>query len=348
MSPAPESGFNTALLQKTVPPRGPWYPKAMMNFAQILQSHELFILSSHVDPDGDGLGGCLGLQKALQNAGKTAYTVLSTPFSDRYRFLPGSESILFELPSDLPEGQQVVLITVDAPNIARLGFADGVLEELNPFIVNLDHHTSNEGFGDFRIFDEKAAASCEVIYELLRECSLPLSEEIGTSLYCGILTDTGRFRFSNTRPQTLRAAAALLEAGANHQLVIRKLFEDKPYGKLQLEAEVLSTMRRDGPLAWVCCTEEMVSRCGCDDTEELVNRLTEIEGLEIAVFFREASGQRTKVSFRAINDVDVNLIASQFGGGGHAKAAGAKLDMELNSAVELVLASCSKTLFKKP
>ena len=322
----------------------PCYPGKMKKFLEILNSYKVFVLSSHVDPDGDGLGGCLGLQKALQDAGKTAYTVLSTPFSDRYQFLPGSDSILFQMPEGLPGNRQTVFITVDAPNLQRLGFEEGVLEELNPYIVNLDHHTSNEGFGDFQVFDEKSSSSCEVIYDLLSEYSLSLSPAISTCLYCGVLTDTGRFRFSNTRPQTLKAAGALLESGADHLRVIRALYEDKPYAKLQLESMILNTMDRDQTLAWMHCTEEMIRKSGCEDTEELVNRLTEIEGIEVAVFFREVSSTRTKISFRAVNDVDVNQIAALFSGGGHAKASGAKVNENLHNAMNLVLNTCRKSL----
>ena len=196
----------------------------MRSFLEILNSFDTFILSSHVDPDGDGLGGCLGLQIALKMAGKTAYTVLSTPFADRYRFLPESTTVLQEIPNNLPNDKSVALITVDAPNLERLGFAQGVLNSLNPFIINLDHHTSNEGFGDFQIFDEKASSSCEVIFDLLTQSGLTLNKDISTCLYCGILTDTGRFRFSNTRSQTLKAGGVLLEHGADHNKVVRVLY----------------------------------------------------------------------------------------------------------------------------
>ena len=336
--------FYTTILDKHEIKPLPCYPISMKSFQEIFKAFDTFILSSHVDPDGDGLGGCLGLQIALQNAGKEAFTVLTTPFAERYRFLPESAAIKLEIPPELSSGKRVALITVDAPNLERIGFAEGLIETLNPFIVNLDHHTSNEGFGDFQVIDEKASSSCEVIYDLLMENGLPLNQDISTCLYCGILTDTGRFRFSNTRSQTLKAAGVLLENGADHNKVVRVLYEDKPYSGLLLEAEILNTLCRDQTLAWMHCTPKMIKRAGHEDTEGFINRLTELEGIEVALLFKEIDSNTTKVSLRAVNHIDVNEIAAIFSGGGHAKAAGARLNCDLNTAINTVIAECRKAL----
>jgi bifunctional oligoribonuclease and PAP phosphatase NrnA len=317
---------------------------ATQAFKQLLKTHNRFLLSSHIDPDGDGLGGCLALEAVLRSLGKQVCTVLSSPVSDRYKFLPGSESILSEFPSDLGGSKSTVLITVDAPNLARLGFKEGELSRLDPIVVNIDHHTSNEHFGDIVILDESSSASCEVIFYLCRELEIDLSWQSATNLYTGLLTDTGRFRFSNTVPATFEAARALLEAGAEHNQVVRKLFDERPYARVALEGKVLNTLQRSGPIAWVVCTLQMMEESGTEDTEELVNRLTEIKDLELAFLFKEVSSQRTKVSLRARGDIDVNVIASQFGGGGHAKAAGARLDHDLAASVKELLSKAEDAL----
>lgn len=313
-------------------------------FKEILHSKTTFCLTSHIDPDGDGLGGILTLFFALQQLKKDVYMVLSGPIGERYQFLPGAEAIQIGLPDHLPQNKETVLITVDAPNIPRLGFENTAINRLNPFVVNLDHHTSNERFGDLVIMDEQASASCEVIFYLIEELKISWTSEMATNCYAGILTDTGRFRFSNTRPQTFTAASSLLSAGAAHEKVVRVLFEEKPYSRLQLEAKVLNTMQKDGPLAWMHCTQEMITSTGCEDTENLVNRLTEIEDVEVAVFLREVNEGLTKVSFRAVNNIDVNEIAGNFGGGGHAKASGAKLPHNLNESTAKVLSACKSVL----
>ena len=225
--------------------------------------------------------------------------------------------------------------------------ADEEIESLNPYIVNLDHHTSNENFGDLVLMDAKASASCEMVFYLLDTLNITWTPEMATACYAGILTDTGRFRFSNTRPETFTAASKLLAQGAAHEQIVRVLFEEKSYGRLQLEALVLNTMKKEGPLAWMCCTQEMIEQTKCDDTENLVNRLTEISDVEIAVFLREVHNDLTKVSFRAVNAIDVNEIAAKFGGGGHAKASGAKLQHNLKTSTEKVLLECNNALSKE-
>lgn len=318
------------------------YPIEQLN--KIIQEKEHFLLTSHVDPDGDGLGGILSLYYALKQWNKKPVMVLSTTMNDRYQFLPGCENILTEIPKDLPGNKSTVLWTVDAPNIPRLGFKEEDLSALDPFVINLDHHKSNERFGDMVILDEKSAASCEMIYFLLEGLKVDWNSAMATACYTGIITDTGRFRFSNTRPECFEAAHTLMKAGAKHTEVIRALFESKPYSRLELESQILNTMQREGSLAWMECQKAFVDQTGCEDTEDIVNRLTEVSGIEVAVFFREVEAEFTKISLRATNQVDVNQIASQFGGGGHAKAAGCKLKMSLEDAKETLLAQCKKSL----
>ena len=317
----------------------------IQKFGKILNEKETFLLTSHIDPDGDGIGGILGLYHALKNLGKDVRMVLSGDVGKRYLFLPGAEHITVGIPHNLPKDKNTVLMTVDAPNIPRLGFDKESIESLNPYVVNLDHHTSNENFGDLILMDEKASASCEMVFYLLEGLNVTWTPDMATACYTGILTDTGRFRFSNTRPQTFTAASKLLAQGAAHEQIVRILFEEKSYGRLQLEALVLNTMKKEGPLAWMHCTKSMIEQTNCDDTENLVNRLTEISDVEVAVFLREVSDNLTKVSFRAVNSVDVNEIAGQFGGGGHAKASGAKLPHNLITSTKKIIEACNNVLF---
>lgn len=311
---------------------------------KIIEEAECFIFTSHIDPDCDGLGGSLGLMLAFRQLGKKTYTILCDKFSSKYSWLPHSDEILYEFPKDLPKGNKTVLFTVDAPNIPRLGFDPAIIADLNPTIINLDHHTSNNRFGDLMVFDEKAASSTEVAYRLMQLLDLKLDTAISTLLYTGLITDTGRFRFSNTRSESFECAQHFLKSGAKHNLIIKKLFEEKPFGKLLLEQKVLSTLQNENGIAWLHCTQEMMQEVNCFDSEEFVNKLTEVNGIEISLFFKQASSDTTKVSLRARGDADVNQIASQFGGGGHAKAAGAKLNHDLETSISLVVTACKKSL----
>ncbi|MCJ8344131.1 DHHA1 domain-containing protein [bacterium] len=310
----------------------------------IIEQAECFVFTSHIDPDCDGLGGSLGLMLAFRQLGKKTYTILCDRFSSKYSWLPQSEEILYQFPSELPKNKKTVLFTVDAPNIPRLGFDQKVIDELDPIIVNLDHHTSNNRFGDLMVFDEKAASSTEVAYRLMQLLGLKLDPSIASLLYTGLITDTGRFRFSNTRSESFECAQHFLKAGAKHNLIIKKLFEEKPFEKLLLEQKVLSTLQNDKGIAWLKCTQEMMDEVNCSDSEEFVNKLTEVSGIEISLFFKEASPDSTKISLRARGDADVNQIASVFGGGGHAKAAGAKINLPLDEAIIKVVNECKKSL----
>ncbi|PCJ19871.1 MAG: hypothetical protein COB02_06720 [Candidatus Cloacimonadota bacterium] len=310
----------------------------------IIDDADIFIFTSHIDPDCDGLGGSLGLMLAFRQLGKKTYTVLCDKFSSKYSWLPHSDEILYDFPKDLPKDKKTVLFTVDAPNIPRLGFDESIINELNPTIINLDHHTSNARFGDLMVFDEKAASSTEVAYRLMQQLDLKLDTSISTLLYTGLITDTGRFRFSNTRSESFECAQHFLRSGAKHNLIIKKLFEEKPFEKLLLEQKVLSTLQNDNGIAWLKCTKKMMEETNCSDTEEFVNKLTEVSGIEISLFFKEASESSTKISLRARGNADVNQIASVFGGGGHAKAAGAKIDLCLDEAIKKVVNECKKSL----
>ncbi|MBW7874972.1 MAG: bifunctional oligoribonuclease/PAP phosphatase NrnA [Candidatus Cloacimonetes bacterium] len=313
---------------------------------ELIQTHSHFVLTSHVDPDGDGLGGILGLALALKSLGKTVSCSLSGGFQEKYRFLPGSDMLVQGLPEAFPKGKKTVLVSIDAAHLDRLGFDSSEIEALNPTVLNIDHHTSNKMFGDVNYFDSLAAASCEVIWHLIKELGVTKDSEMATALYCGLLTDTGRFRFSNTTERAMRYGAEMLGAGARHTQVVRKLFEENPWNKLHLESLVLPTLKREGKMAWLTVRKEMMQAAETDDTEDFVNKITEIKGMEIAILFKEVEPELTKISLRAVNNIDVNQIASVYGGGGHSKAAGAKLKMSLEAAIESVTSACRETLHK--
>jgi phosphoesterase RecJ-like protein len=315
------------------------------HFLELLQSQKTVVVSSHLDPDGDSLGSVLALYQGLKQLNVEPTLLVYPPLAEKFSFLPDYDRIQTTLPQNLPKNKETLLITADVPNLSRLGFPETYWEEINPVIVNIDHHDSNIKFGDLVFFDGQASSTTEIIYDIFRDMKIPITKDCATCLYNGIVTDTGRFRFSNTSCKAMKIGAELLELGAEHHQIMKSVYGNFPLQKLQLENRVLSTLNITEGVASVYCTLDMVREVGYDDTEEVINKLTEIRGVKIALFFRESDGDVTKVSLRAVHDdANVNQIACSFGGGGHPKAAGAKIKQSLDPTMLAIREACIQHL----
>lgn len=302
---------------------------------QILE-RDYFVICSHIDPDGDAVGSCLGLWHALKKINKKAVVCLYSKIPERYRFLPGCDAIVGEIPANYCN-----LISIDAPNINRLGFSetDWKNSDVN-FTFNIDHHESNCSFGDLVMVDSSACASAELIFDLIRELDITMDRDICTCLFTGITTDTGCFKYSNSTAKSHIYAAECIAQGIDQELIMKEIYASFPIARLELETMVMSTLKIKNRVAWACCDLDMLNKCGYDDTEDIVNRLVEIRDADIAVFFREPEKNVIKASLRSSGAANVSQIAANFGGGGHAKAAGAKMNMPMSEAVEKALKYC--------
>ncbi|MFZ0493628.1 MAG: bifunctional oligoribonuclease/PAP phosphatase NrnA [Acidimicrobiia bacterium] len=275
----------------------------------------------HLHPDGDAIGSALGLAASARLAGVDSIVSFSEPFvlSPIYDYLPLE---LLVPPAEFPSAAPVV-VSVDAASPDRLGTLLPVVEGAGTLVV-IDHHVSNTGFGTIDVIDPGAAASAEIVYRLIKALDWPVDETVANALLTGVVTDTGRFQYSNTTPSTLRIAAELVEAGASPELIGQNMYERVPFGFLKLEGDVLERSELDGTIVWSVMFQEDLRRreVGMEDTDSLIDTVRLAWEAEVAVLVKEVEDGTFKVSLRSRGDADVGSIASSYGGGGHHNAAG--------------------------
>lgn len=305
---------------------------------QLLQYDHL-VLVGHAIPDGDCIGSILGLQSALQTLGKKVEMILENPVPVIYHYLPDWGGIKPPLPIDRPGFAAVYLDCSDQCRVS-----DEVREALQKAAVtiNIDHHPGNSLFGDYNYVNPEAAATAEIIYELLAIMQIPVSEDVANCLYAGIIMDTGRFLNSNTTSLTMKIASELLKRGASVDLARNNLFESKPLREVLLLKHALKhlSLSEDGRIAWMCLTLDEAEQADARDyhPEGIINYTRMIAGVEVGLLFREVETGRVKVGFRSRGRVDVASLAREFGGGGHRLAAGASFEGSLESVMSQVLA----------
>jgi phosphoesterase RecJ-like protein len=308
------------------------------------------VLTTHVNPDGDGLGSEVGLAHCLRALGVDVAVANPTPTPPRFDFL------FRDLPR-LDRGAEAVkvlrradaIVVLDIADLGRLGMLGDTVRDAGVPVACVDHHVSPGTLPDGpRYVDPAAAATGELIFEIARISGWPLSVEAARALYVALVTDTGGFRFSNTHPRTLRIAAELLETGIDPESVYLDVYANAPVGRHRLLAEALQTLvvEEDAGLAWVTVPPGAVERYGvtADDLDGVVEFPRSIAGVRLAMMFREIHQGRIKVSLRSVGNVDVAAFARQFGGGGHTKAAGVSLEGSLAGVQEKVLGAAREYL----
>jgi phosphoesterase RecJ-like protein len=316
---------------------------AARTLAQMLAPGRRVCLTTHVNPDGDGLGSEAGLAHLLRDIGVDAVITNPTPTPPRFEFLfedlPGVDRTA-EAIRELRRADAIIVL--DISDLSRLGMLGDTVRDRGVPVACVDHHVSEGVLPDGpRYLDPGAAATGELIFELAVANGWTLTQEAARGLYVAILTDTGGFRFSNTRPRTLRVAAELLEVGVDPEQIYLEVYARAPEGRPRLFAEALQTLvvEPDYGLAWVTVPPGAIERLGVssDDLEGVVEFPRSIEGVRMALLFREVSQGRVKVSLRSVGDVDVAAFSKRFGGGGHTKAAGLALPGSLAEVQATVL-----------
>src|SRR5512146_654960 len=300
-----------------------------------------FALTSHARPDGDAIGSVLACSQIRRSMGKQADVFLFDGVPQVYRPLPFADSVVQT--SRIPENYEAaVILECDSLQRTRIEGLD------RHYLINIDHHSSAKPFADVNWIDPHACATAEMIFRLAREAAVKLSPEIATCLYTAVLTDTGSFGYSGTSERTFALAQELVRAGANPVAIAQSVYFSNPAAKLRLLGAALTNLHRDGALAWMYVTRDDMERSNAleEHTEGLVNYALAIEGVEVALFFRELGNQRFRVSLRSKGGVDVAKVAEHFGGGGHACASGCALDGPLQSAVDRVLTELRKHGFQ--
>ena len=309
----------------------------LRRIAEEIRSSHRFLIASHENPEGDAIGSIVALGLALKDLGKEVVVLNQDPIPEAFSFLPGVEEVVHRVPAD---GSFDVAFALDCGDKKRLGEEFTKVQKIRK-VINIDHHISNNHFGDINLVDPEASAACEIIFDLLRVLSVPVSPGIAENIYVGILTDTGSFHYSNTSPKTFAVARMCLLAGVEPWKVAEKVYENQPLLRLRLLSLVLKTLEvvEGGRISWVWVTQQMMEETGAtkDMTEDFINLPRSLKGVEVALLLREVSPVQYRVSLRSRGSVDVARIALAFQGGGHPNAAGCTVEGTLSEVKSKVL-----------
>lgn len=309
-----------------------------------LERHRRCLISTHASPEGDALGSALALAHALRGMGKEALVINRDPVPRLLDFLPAEG--LFRQVERPAEGYEL-LVVVDCGDLERTALFK---EQRPPLIINIDHHVTNKRFGQINWVEPDAAATGEMIAVLLGDMHIAMTKEIAVCLYTALMTETGSFKYSNTTPAVFRLAADLADRGVRPAWVAQKIYERNTVNRLKLLGALLERMElsADRTVAWVTIPAELFARTGttAEDTEDFVNFPRSLTETEVAILMRDAEPGRVKISFRASGDVDVSAIASQFGGGGHRKAAGCSVAGTLDDVRPKIIEAAEQAVRK--
>jgi phosphoesterase RecJ-like protein len=312
----------------------------LMAIADALRGHDRFLVVTHENPDGDALGSLLAMTLALRALGKDAamYLAGESPLPREYAFMSLQE-LRRTPPADAAER---VLVAVDCAQADRIGDPEAVSRA--PLVLNVDHHHDNTRFGDANLIVADASSTGEVLRDVFRELGVVLTPEIAEALYIALVTDTGRFQYTNTTPKALRLAAELVEAGADVHAVFQQVYESVEFAKLKLLARALERAQvlEGGRIVVSYLLRADFAEVGAAEpySEGIIDYLRAVEGAELAVLIREPprdGAPPRKVSLRAsVDELDVSAIARVFGGGGHRQAAGFSSDKSVAEITEIV------------
>src|SRR5579885_1404552 len=306
-----------------------------------LRANDRFVVTSHENPDGDSLGSLLATTLALRQLGKDAVMYLSgdSPLPREYGFMP-FDDLMRKVPTDVAER---VLVAVDCAKADRIGPDPGLLMDAK-LKVDIDHHHDNSRFGDVNLIVAEASSTGEVLRDVFRELGVAITPEIAEPLYIALVTDTGRFQYTNTTPKSLRLAAELVEAGADVHRVFQGVYESVEFAKLKLLARALERAQilEGGRIVVSVLLRNDFSDVGAPEaySEGIIDYLRAVEGNELAALIRERpreDGPSRRVSLRSsVDELDVSAIARRFGGGGHRQAAGFSSDLSVEEITEIV------------
>jgi len=304
----------------------------------IIERNRTFLITSHERPDGDAVGSELALYHMLNARGKTAVVYNQDQTPGDYRFLPGAEIIINELPATESFDAAFIL---DCSHLERIGRAADQIRKMRQ-LVHIDHHVPNGGFSEITLLDAEASATGELIYRLAEAMGMTLTPDMATNLYTALLTDTGGFCYGNTTRDCLITAGQLVGMGARPQWISENLYENTPLVKIRLLADVLKTLTLDinGKVGSLVVMQETLTRIGAlhEHTENFVDLPRTIHGVEVSVFFCEITADYFKLSLRSKGQLNMEQVARKFGGGGHVNAAGCYIGGDITTIKQSVLA----------
>ena len=299
--------------------------------AEFFREHDRYCILTHRRPDGDTLGSSAALCRGLRTLGKEAWILVNPEITNKYRALHTGLTV-----DTCPE--DAVVVTVDVASESLLGSAVSLLPKV---ALAIDHHGSNTRFAPQGIVDPHSAACGELIWEILMELGVTLDKPMAEAVYTAISADTGCFRYSNTTAQTMRAAAACLDAGADNYSINKALFETNTFSRLRMDAYLTEHLEflAGGTIALVRIPLEVERECAVteDDMESVSNFARNVEGVQLAVTFRTDKTGATKLSVRSAPGYDASAVCARLGGGGHKAAAGARVECDQQQAHDRIV-----------
>jgi phosphoesterase RecJ-like protein len=290
---------------------------------ELIESKNKFGITTHIKPDGDGVGSSLGLCWLLKSLGKSAEVIVRGDIPPSYRNLPGADEIR---DVEYLDGEYDAIFVIECSDLER----PGIKGLDNQFTVNIDHHATSAHFGTINWIDSTASAVGEMIYNLCKAIGGRVTREIAECVYMALVTDTGSFHFSNTTERTLKVASELIKAGAKPAQISEAVYNNYPWSRIELMRQVLGTVKRDdsGKVAMMRQTLKMREQAGAVDGDNngFVNIPLAARDVLAVVYMREVGGGQYRVSLRSKGDINVARVAEKFGGGGHRNAAGLRID----------------------
>ena len=316
--------------------------------SKVLQKNNNFLITSHINLDGDGIGSELALYSILKKLNKKPIILNQGKLPKIYDFLPGVNKVKY-LKDDYIDTKSIdVGIALDCSNVKRMGKTYEILKNIKT-IINIDHHTSNENFGDLNYVDNTVSSVGEIIYELIKSIDIDLlDKDISTCLFAAIMTDTGSFRYSNVSSKTFKIASDLTSFGIKPHLIAANIYNRNTYPGLKLLGEALSTLEVDSSnyFSWLTISRKMLNNTKANDEEieGIIDVATTLDNTEVSILFRETKDNKIKISFRSKGNFDVNKFAGKFNGGGHPNAAGCLCTGKMYKIKEKILSELFKEI----
>ncbi len=310
---------------------------------ELIENKQSFAITTHVRPDGDGIGSSLGLYWLLRSLGKSAEVIVRDGIPAAYAQLPGANEI-----KQIAEvnGKYDAIFVIECSDLARPGIKG--LE--NQFTVNIDHHATSEHFGTINWIDQTASAVGEMIYNLCKAIGGRITREIAECVYLALVTDTGSFHFPNTTDRTLKVASELVKVGVKPAQISEVVYNSYPWSRIELMRQVLATVERNenGAIAWMRQTLEMAesSEAVDGDNNGFVNIPLAAKEVEAVVYMREVQPNIYRVSLRSKGSINVARVAEKFGGGGHKNAAGCRVEGDWDVREKEILATLTNAVEK--
>lgn len=297
----------------------------LSEIARVINKHKNFIILTHFSADGDAIGSSFAMSLALQELNKKACVVLEEEIPRMYSFLPSGEVFCIKNKLTKVAFDEYVVIAIDSGDVSRFGKRKGLFDNAD-ITINLDHHYTNDDYGNYNYVDSTYSSSGEIVFELIKELKVKIDESIAICIYVAILTDTGGFKHASTNSRTHRIAAELLENDLDTSSIAMQVFDKTSKAKLMLVSKALASLEffLDSKAAVMTLTQKDFEESKADDeeTEGLVEFARNIENVEIAILIKEVKENSYRVNLRSNTDLDVSKIAALFNGGGHKKAAG--------------------------